>query len=493
MKQVHKNVLANYAARLWGIASVFLFVPFYVRLLGVEAYAIISFQAMILSVLYMADAGLAAAFTRETARIDDRQYLADLLKTLERVYLGICVALAAFLMSVAPAIATRWLKADSMGAADVTRFVVLIGIGVPLQIFMTLYHGGLMGLQRQAAANALQVGFSAMRSGLVILPLLVTPSLYVYFGWQVASGVAFLALYRWQTWRAIGARDPARVRWGLLKGIHRFALGMMGMAGISALNTQIDKLVTSKMLPLKDFAYYSLAQTLSQAPVLLTLPIAVAVLPSLTRLSEAREDGELALAYRRASFAIAGLASIVGALLFVFPQDLVYLWTRNEQVAVAVPGIVRILVAGTVFLAFQLMPYHLSIANGHNATNLRLGAISVVCMVPGTVWSIDAMGLTGAAVPWLVMNVLAFVILGYLLTNRFLPGRIQAWFGGATLVPLAVCATLGGAAAWLRAGLALRGLAALALAGATGAVMLLLLGLVYRHSFVTPLQGKARA
>ena len=43
-----KNILANYVGRIWGIISVFLFVPFYVKLLGIESYAVISFYMVIL-------------------------------------------------------------------------------------------------------------------------------------------------------------------------------------------------------------------------------------------------------------------------------------------------------------------------------------------------------------------------------------------------------------------------------------------------------------
>ena len=71
----------------------------------------------------------------------------------------------------------------------------------------------------------------------------------------------------------------------VLKTVGKFAGGMMLMAIISSLNTQIDKLVISKILSLKEFGYYSLAGIFSQVPVLIITPIAVAVLPRMVKYS----------------------------------------------------------------------------------------------------------------------------------------------------------------------------------------------------------------
>ena len=68
-----------------------------------------------------------------------------------------------------------------------------------------------------------------------------------------------------------------------MKTVGRFAGGMMIMAVISSLNTQIDKLIISKMLSLKEFGYYALAGTISQVPELLITPIAMAILPRMVK------------------------------------------------------------------------------------------------------------------------------------------------------------------------------------------------------------------
>ena len=68
MNKVTQNIIANYAGKLWGFISIFIFVRFYIDLLGIESYAIINFYTVILGLLAFADAGLTATLTRQLAR-----------------------------------------------------------------------------------------------------------------------------------------------------------------------------------------------------------------------------------------------------------------------------------------------------------------------------------------------------------------------------------------------------------------------------------------
>ena len=47
-----KNIFENYILKLLGIISLFIFVPFYIKILGVELYAVINFYSVILTIMY---------------------------------------------------------------------------------------------------------------------------------------------------------------------------------------------------------------------------------------------------------------------------------------------------------------------------------------------------------------------------------------------------------------------------------------------------------
>lgn len=443
---LYRNILANYIGKLWAVFSVYLFIPLYIRLLGVESYGVIAFHNVVLALMLIADAGLVPAFGREMARSQDRDYLRSLLRTMEILLGSVCAGLALVVAVASPWISAHWLK-----GGDVTQLAVcvaLLGATSAMQLAMSLYTGGLMGLQRQTQANAFGVGFSFVRSACVLLPLWLAPDLRVYFAWQVISAALFLFLLRRALWRELEGRQQSRFDFQRLRPVFGYALGMMGMSIVSALNTQTDKLVTSFALPLRDYAVYSLASVAGQAPMLLTLPVAMALLPRFTQHVARQDTATLQQEYVDYSRLVTLLATAVASFCFLWSEPLLLVWTSNPDLAAHAAPVLQLLLVGSWLLALQLMPFHLSLANGHNATNLRLGVFFLVLNPLLTFFLARHFGLVGAAIPWIFMNATAFLYLGYFLHRRFLPAVVGRWFTQATLWPaLTVMAGIGAVSA----------------------------------------------
>ena len=62
-----KNIVANFFGKFWGLFSNFIFIPIYIRLLGIESYSIISFGLIIAGVMSVLDSGITATLSREMA------------------------------------------------------------------------------------------------------------------------------------------------------------------------------------------------------------------------------------------------------------------------------------------------------------------------------------------------------------------------------------------------------------------------------------------
>jgi O-antigen/teichoic acid export membrane protein len=446
------NVIANYAGKLWGIASIYVFLPVYVRLLGIDAFGLIAFNTIVLAILYIADAGLSSSFAREAAKSESGQGLLDLFTSIERALFSILIIVGAVFMLTSPLIGSDWLSnTGSVPMEQVRQSLWLMGIGLIPQIAMSLYFGGLMGLQRQVSANLLWMGFSVARSGLVVIPIYFVPDIRMFFLWQAIASIAMLLVMRKVLLNRIitplRGTSPHKIHgnfsWPALRAIRGYALGMLGMSVIAGLNTQLDKLVVSKMLALNDFAQYSLASTLAQVPYILTLPIAVALLPRLTNLHQ-REDKreELTALYRNATYYIASIGAVAGIGLCLFIQEIFSIWMPGQTISNETIQAAKLLAIGSTLLTLQLTPFQLSLANGHQATNLRLGAVMLAVSVPLLVFLTRQYGSLGAAVPWLLMNMVAFLYLGIALNKRFPLVGIQQWFFADNLPPV-LFATLG--------------------------------------------------
>jgi hypothetical protein len=104
-------LVANYIGKLWNIASIYLFIPLYIKYLGIDAYGVIAFYSILLAIILIADAGLSSVFAREVARRPHEKYaLATLLKSLEGLYVVIILVRVISVFIASGWIASSWLK-----------------------------------------------------------------------------------------------------------------------------------------------------------------------------------------------------------------------------------------------------------------------------------------------------------------------------------------------------------------------------------------------
>jgi O-antigen/teichoic acid export membrane protein len=438
-----KNIIANYIGKLWGLISVFVFVPFYIKLLGIESYAVINFYTVILTIMYFADGGLSATLNREIARTSDKLYIGRMLFTIERVYLIICSSIIMIIFSFSGLIAKNWLNSQSISHEDLSIYISLMGISVAFQLFTTLQNSGLMGLEKQVLSNSIQISSSIFRSAIVLIPLYFYPTLLTFFVWQVSSNIIFFFITRYNLWKFIKTDAIYKFDKQILKTVGRFAGGMMIMAIISSLNTQIDKLVISKILSLKEFGYYALAGILSQVPELIITPIAVALLPKIVKCTADTEKDKLVRLFHVNSFILSAIASTGAMVILIFTKDFLYIWTHDNNIADKIENVTRVLLVGGVFLSFQYMPYYLAIANGHTKTNVRLGIVAIICIIPALIFCVKQYGLIGATYTWLIMNIFAYFYLGYFIISKFLKNEFKRWLIYETLIPLVVATVIG--------------------------------------------------
>ena len=208
MNTLRKNTVANYFGHVWGIISVYLFVPIYLKFLGIEAYGLVGFYSTLLGILVFADMGLTATLSREMARLSVRENAAremgELLRTYEAVYFCISLMVAGTIWFFAPLIAERWLKASTLQPREIASAIRLMGIAIALQLPSGLYSGGLLGLQKQLLANSVQIAWGIWRGvGAVLVLWLFSSTIFAFASWQLLSNSLYCFTARLMLWRAM--------------------------------------------------------------------------------------------------------------------------------------------------------------------------------------------------------------------------------------------------------------------------------------------------
>ena len=433
-----KNIIANVIGKLWSFVSIFLFIPLYVKILGIESYSIIAFYTVLQTFLTLVDVGLAATLNREFAKTTTSiSYKANLLRTFEYINILLAGIICCCTFIFARQIASEFLNADTISTDNLTDYIRLMGLIVGCNIFVSLYQGGMAGLQKQVAMNTLQIVFNTIKAGGVIIPLYFCNSLYTYFYWQLGCTILFCCICRYVLSKFV-MLSTAKPHFEYMKSVWRYTAGMILMAVIYAANTQIDKLAVGSLLSLTNFGYYFLAATVGQAVLLLVTPLGIAFLPELTRLFSSSDHGSGKQLYHIFSFWTTSISSGVSAVLLVYTIPYVAIWQQNIQIAENIASITRIFVVSFFFLSVQLAPYQLALANGHTRTNVITGMITITLLWPGICSFVYMFGLIGAAIPRLIISFITTFILSAVIIRKFLKGEFRKWLLEDTMVPVIV-------------------------------------------------------
>jgi O-antigen/teichoic acid export membrane protein len=432
---IRRNIFANMIARVWGVISVYLFVPLYLKFLGIEAYGLVGFYSTLLGVLAFADMGFTATLTREMARLsvrkDSMAEMRELVRTYESIYLFISSALAVIMWALAPLLAVHWLHSKVLRPHDMAVAIRIMGVAIALQLPSDLYIGGLMGLQRQIQANSIQIAWGAFRGfGAVLILWLVSPTIFAFAWWQLLSNGIYCLAAGLGLWGAVtGKSGDARPHfsWRAFRNTRRYAAGMMGLAVVSILLTQTDKLAVSKLLSLDMLGYYTLATVLATVPLALASHIASAVYPCLTGLVATGDSEGLIRLYHRGCEFVAVAVIPAGLTVALFAGGCIFAWTGSSLIAQRAATPASLLLGGQLMQALTVIPFYLALAHGNVKLNLLMGIASVVLITPLLLVLIMKYGIVGAGWSWLATNLCTLPPYMWLLHRRFMPGELRRW------------------------------------------------------------------
>ncbi len=442
MGRFRANLLANFAGTGWLALVQVACVPFLIQLLGIEAFGLIGFYVALQASLQILDLGVSPTINRELARYsaldDGTPRMRDLVRTFEVGYWTIGIVLGGAVAASAGLIADHWIKAQALSAEEIRRSVTMMAILIMLQWPLSFYQGGLRGLQRQVLLNAIKI-IAATLSGVggVLALWLIEPTVTVFFRWQIGVAALHVVLITACLWRSLprAQRRPI-VDLQLARASFDFAAGMSGIAFFAMILAQMDKVVLSKLLPLRAFGYYVLASTIVGGLQIIISPIFEATFPRLSALVARGERQPVELIYHEASQLMAVLILPAAGLLAFFSFDIVYVWTGQVETARAVAPIASLLAVGTAINGVMHLPYALQLAHGWTSLGLRITIAKVIVFLPLLLLVAARLGPVGAAGVWVLVNASYMVVALPLTHRRVLPGHAGAWLIRDVLLPL---------------------------------------------------------
>jgi len=428
-----RNLIANYAGQGWSALSTFIFVPVYIHYLGLEAYGLIGFFAMLQAWFTLLDAGLGPALGREMARFTGGQHtpesIRDLLKSVETISIGVAFLLVLCLWFGSDWIANNWLVSQELAVNTIKNAIALMGFVAASRVLEGVYRSALLGLQKQVVFNFILIGTSTLKSvGAVGVIALIEPSIEAFFVWQAIASVITVWALAVTCKRVLptSQRSP-RFSWKELGEVWVYAKGMLFITILSLMLMQIDKLVLSRVLSLTDFGVYSLAATVAMALLVLITPISQAWFPRLSQLHAQAQELEMISVFHIGAQLVTVILGSAAVILFLFAERVLVLWTQNTELAEQVAPLLKVLILGNLLHGFMWIPYQAQLAHGWTSLSVKINVMAVSVFTPTTIWIASNYGAFEVCLIWLALNVVYATVGGKLMFNKIMKGHFLSW------------------------------------------------------------------
>lgn len=428
------NVLANYIGSGWNSLMTLIFVPYYIKYLGMEAYGLIGFYAMMQAALMLLDAGMTPTLNREMARFTGGQHtnnsIRNLLRTLEILCVSVLIAFYIFIWLSADFAASRWFQAQSLPDHVIKQAFLLIGLVAALRMIEGLYRGAIIGLQKQVTFNIANATMATLRgAGAVLILAFVQPTIQAYFVWQGIVSALTLALFAWIVYHELPTpSQKACFKFSELKSIWRFAAGVMVTSALALALTQIDKLILSRLLSLENFGNYSLVVTITSVLTMIIGPITQAHYPRLSELVSSNRENDLKSSFHSGAQLATVFSSCAAFSLLIYGDRIVSIWTGKPELGENIFLLLQIMTMGSYFNSLWHMPYVLQLSYGWSSFAARVNLVGVLFLVPAIFYFTPTYGAMGAAIIWLSLNAGYVLIASHFMFRRILPKEKLYWF-----------------------------------------------------------------
>ena len=143
------------------------FIPVYIKFIGIEAYGLISFYSLLYLWFNLLDLGFSPATARLSSRYTggdgDVNSIRTFISSAEIVMWGISLIIFFSILGASSWISISWVKLESLFPEDVAYSIALMGVVVSFRVVEGIYKAILLGLQKQVQFNIISASIATIR------------------------------------------------------------------------------------------------------------------------------------------------------------------------------------------------------------------------------------------------------------------------------------------------------------------------------------------
>lgn len=430
-----KNILANYIGQFYVIIIGIVMVPYYLKYLGAEAYGLVGFFALMQSWMNLFDMGLSPTLSREVSKVkisnkqNDLYKFKYLLHSLEFIFILFSTVIFISIYIYSDWLTRNWLKIEQLDFQTVSYSISLMGFMIGLRLISALYRSGINGAEEQVWLNKINIIIVTLKFvGVVLVLKFISTDVKYFFEYQLIISIIEFFIFSIKFYKIMDiGKFKLYFSAKTVEPILKFAMGIAYTGGIWILLTQLDKLLLSNILPLKEYGYFVLVGLVTNAILQVSAPISKAILPRMTALLTQGKDKEMIKIYKKSTQFVSIIVFSVVGIIALFPFELLYSWTGDMQASTWASNILFYYVIGNGILAISAFQYYLQYTYGDLKLHVKYNTLSVVISVPIIIFSAYTYGAIGVAITWFLLRLISFLVWIPIVHNKFAPGIHKDW------------------------------------------------------------------
>lgn len=432
---VRINTLVSYASQIYLIIISLIVLPLYLKYMGTEAYGLVGFFSMLQGLFALLDLGLTPTVSRQSAQfnagvIDDLNFR-KLFRALSIIFLTIAFIGAFLIFTLNDYIAGKWLNFTHLKVSDVLFCLNTMAVAVALRWIGGLYKGVIIGFERLVWLGIFNIIINSLRFFGVLVYMYYTGFTIInFFVYQLIISILEEVFLLQKIYNLLPKVAFTQIGWSLrpLKSVISFSMTIAVTSAIWVLMTQLDKLILSGILTLKEYGYYTLAVLAAGGILQIGGPVANVVMPRLTILYAENKYSEMRKFYITATRFVTAIIVTIGLVLAIYAESVLMIWTNNPEVVQHAKTILQLFCIGNCLLVLAAFPYYLQYAKGNLKYHLIGNILSVILLVPLLIVAAQKFGGVGAGWVWLMTQIVFLFLWCAYVHTKIEKGINKEWY-----------------------------------------------------------------
>lgn len=432
------NLIANYIGQ-GGSAFLGIFIiPYLIRYLGIDSYAIISLFASFQSILLLVDFGLSSTIYRKVSfYAAGKLPLHDLLNILKSTQVFfIIIAIAIVLLSFLFLIISFYFPVVYNIESSYRIIIMLSAFIISAKISESISRSILVGLEKHILFNIILLSSSVLRNVGALIIVIYYPDIIIFFCWQLFAVIISLLLFVYSAnfslkYNIFSGNSSLKV----LLSLKKYAGSILVITLMITFFNQLDKFYISYSFSLAEFGYYSTAFTLFSSLALFIAPIAQTYFPRFCASVASNNSSNLISDFKKSSNIATFIIGPVSVTLYLAVEHIVYVWSGSNDLYPYLAPYANLLFPSILLSVLTWIPSQMHYALGSTGVVLKSWLLGLFILLILMFSLGGVFDIVGVQISILLSNLFLFFVIPFTL-SRFLGLKtLLSWYIN-TLFPI---------------------------------------------------------